>query len=169
MSAATTDLDWKLHLRRVAMRWLSQREYTRHDLRIKLLWRARRSEAADSVDQESVAAFIESLLDDLRARGWQSDERSAQGIARSKAPRFGDRHLRAQMHRSGLASETIGSVLHGVVGTELDRARALWQRRFGAVAPDAVERARQARYLAGRGFSADIVRQVVRGLEPEDF
>jgi regulatory protein len=36
-----------------------------------------------------------------------------------------------------------------------------WQKRFGEQAEDYKERARQARFLQGRGFSADMIRQVL--------
>ena len=49
--------------------------------------------------------------------------------------------------------------------TEFARAQALWQRKFGERAPDARLRATQARFLAARGFAADVVRRVVGGEE----
>jgi regulatory protein len=48
--------------------------------------------------------------------------------------------------------------------TELQRAALLWQRRFSAPPADDRERARQARFLAGRGFSAEAIRRVLAGL-----
>lgn len=56
----------------------------------------------------------------------------------------------------------------GLGGTELERARVLWERKFGAPAPDAAGRARQVRFLLARGFASDTVRRVVRGVE-DDF
>ena len=52
--------------------------------------------------------------------------------------------------------------------TEFARAQALWQRKFGELAPDARLRAKQARFLAARGFAADVVRRVVGGEEEFD-
>ena len=43
------------------------------------------------------------------------------------------------------------------------RARAVWGRKFGCLAEDAAARARQMRFLAGRGFSAEVIRRVVSG------
>ena len=51
--------------------------------------------------------------------------------------------------------------------SELERARALWQRRFGQVAADAASRAKQMRFLAGRGFSGDVIRKVIAGLDDD--
>ena len=52
--------------------------------------------------------------------------------------------------------------------TELERAQAVWRQRFGTVATDANERARQMRFLAARGFAGDVVRRVARDGSPDD-
>jgi regulatory protein len=49
----------------------------------------------------------------------------------------------------------------------LARALAIWQKKFGHVATDAATRNRQARFLATRGFSSDVVKQVVAGVEED--
>ena len=56
----------------------------------------------------------------------------------------------------------------GLKESELARAQAIWMKKFGQVAGDAANRNRQARFLATRGFSSDVVRQVVSGLPDED-
>jgi hypothetical protein len=47
--------------------------------------------------------------------------------------------------------------------SELQRAQAVWARKFGQLPASAAERGRQMRFLAARGFSADTVRAVLRG------
>jgi len=51
--------------------------------------------------------------------------------------------------------------------SELERARTVWRRKFGEPPVDPAERARQMRFLAGRGFSADIIRRVVAGADDD--
>mgnify|MGYP000110702846 CR=1 FL=1 len=51
--------------------------------------------------------------------------------------------------------------------TEWERAFQMWQRKFGMPAADAAGRAKQARFLAGRGFPTEIILRIVRGLEPD--
>jgi regulatory protein len=46
--------------------------------------------------------------------------------------------------------------------SELQRARDVWQRRFEKPPQDAAERAKQARFLAARGFDGDVIRRVLR-------
>ena len=53
-------------------------------------------------------------------------------------------------------------------GTELDRARSIWRRRFGVMPQTAQERGRQARFLQSRGFSMDTIRKVLRELPGDD-
>ena len=50
----------------------------------------------------------------------------------------------------------------GPVLTELERARKAWRKRFGAQPASASERAKQIRFLLGRGFSLEVIRRVVR-------
>ncbi|MEW5881762.1 MAG: RecX family transcriptional regulator, partial [Pseudomonadota bacterium] len=51
--------------------------------------------------------------------------------------------------------------------SELSRAREVWRKRFGTPPRDDAERAKQLRFLASRGFSTDVILQVVRGT-PDD-
>jgi regulatory protein len=45
----------------------------------------------------------------------------------------------------------------------------VWARRFGGdPATDAAERARQMRFLTARGFSAEVIRRVIRGAVEDD-
>ena len=45
---------------------------------------------------------------------------------------------------------------------EADRARALWQRRFGQPPRSPADFARQFRFLVGRGFAPDVVQRLLR-------
>jgi regulatory protein len=51
--------------------------------------------------------------------------------------------------------------------TELERAREAWEKRFSAPPASATERAKQMRFLQGRGFSFDVIRRVVAGTEDD--
>ncbi len=51
--------------------------------------------------------------------------------------------------------------------TELERAREAWKKRFHAPPASAAERAKQMRFLQGRGFSFDVIRRVVAGTEDD--
>ena len=47
-------------------------------------------------------------------------------------------------------------------GTEFERAREVWRKKFDAPPKDAAERAKQARFLAARGFSGEVISRVLR-------
>jgi len=49
--------------------------------------------------------------------------------------------------------------------SELETARAVWTKKFGVMPVNASARARQMRFLQGRGFSLDIIRRLLRDIE----
>jgi len=145
-----------------ALRYLSQREHSRAELERKL---------ARHLDEEADAAGtaqIAQALDELAARGLQSEQRVAESVLRSQGARFGSRRLKQTMQAKGLAPELVSAVLRQAAATELARARDVWRRRFGTPPASAAERAKQQRFLAARGFAGDVIRQVVAGADDED-
>jgi regulatory protein len=144
-----------------ALRYLAQREHSRAELERKL---ARHVE--DSADA-SAATQIAAALDELAARGLISEARVAESVLASQAPRHGARRLKQDLQARGLEPALVAATLQQARGTELERAREVWRRRFGAPPADAGERARQMRFLAGRGFEVEVIRRVVRGPEED--
>jgi regulatory protein len=62
----------------------------------------------------------------------------------------------------------VADTIASLKDSEMARAQAIWAKKFGQLAKDAATRNRQARFLATRGFSSDVVRQVVSGLGEEE-
>jgi regulatory protein len=56
----------------------------------------------------------------------------------------------------------VAQALAALKDTELERAREVWQKKFGEAAQDPRERAKQARFLLTRGFAAEVVSKLVR-------
>ena len=52
-------------------------------------------------------------------------------------------------------------------GSELERAREVWRKKFGEPATDPAGRAKQMRFLASRGFGAEAIPRVVQGGEDD--
>jgi len=153
-----------------ALDWLARREHSRSELRRKLLRVALRpplgagasAEQEDSVDDAGATeARVEQLLDMLQAKGLLSEERFIESRLRVRAPAMGIRRIQLELARHGLKLPP--QPLQQLRDSELQRAAQLWRRRFGATAQDPRERARQMRFLAGRGFSGDVIRQVLTG------
>ena len=144
-----------------ALRYLAQREHSRTELERKL---ARYVEdQAEATAQQQIAA----ALDELAAKGLLSDQRTADSVLRSQGARFGSRRLKQTLQTKGLEPALVAGVLQQARATELERAREVWRRRFGAPAEDAAGRAKQMRFLAGRGFDGDVIRRVVQASDDD--
>ena len=162
-----------LSLKARALRWLAQREHSRQELRRKLV-RAARLDAASSVavrpdvglpDDEppkDVGVVVDALLDSLEAAGHLSEQRFVESRIRTRAARFGNRRIEAEIRQHGLDPGV--AAIEDLGGSERQRAHRVWARKFGpSASTDREERARQARFLAARGFGADTIRDVVQG------
>jgi regulatory protein len=144
-----------------ALRYLAQREHSRAELERKL---ARHVEdLPDATAPQQIAA----ALDELAAKDLLSESRTAASVLHSLGPRYGRRRLKQTLQLKGLAPALVSATLQQARSTELERAREVWRRRFGAPAADAAERARQMRFLAGRGFDGDVIRRVVQASDEE--
>lgn len=152
-----------LSLKGRALRYLAQREHSRAELERKL---ARYVD--DDADEAAAREQIAAALDELVAKGLLSDERTADSVLSSQGARFGSRRLKQTMQAKGLASALVASTLQQARATELERAREVWRRRFGVPAEDAAGRAKQMRFLAGRGFDGDVIRRVVQAAPDDD-
>ena len=108
-------------------------------------------------------AAVDQLLDWLVANKYLSETRFVESRVNARSRKQGALLIKLELSRHGLALEPEQATQ--LRETEFSRAQALWQRKFGEVAPDARLRARQARFLAARGFAADIVRRIVGGEE----
>lgn len=137
-------------LRERALQLLARREHARTELARKL------KPHAESVEQ------LTALLNDLVARKLLSDERYAEARVNARSARFGDARLAHELRTQGVADELVSTVLAGGE-KELSRAQQVWQRKFGKLPDNAVERARQMRFLMSRGFSGESIRHVLRG------
>jgi regulatory protein len=108
-------------------------------------------------------AAVDQLLDWLAVNKYLSETRFVESRVNARSRKQGTLLIKLELSRHGLALEPEQAA--ALRETEFARAQALWQRKFGEVAPDARLRAKQARFLAARGFAADVVRRVVGGEE----
>lgn len=168
-----------------ALRWLAQREHGRVELETKLQrWCQQQARPAprraatptgrpppptrphartwSPEDAEAAGRRIPPLLDRLEARGLLSDARVASTLRDGKGAGWGIHRLQQALRRKGLDEDLVRQTVAEAAGSELARARDLWHRRFGEPASDPRAQARQARFLAARGFDAEVVRRVLR-------
>jgi regulatory protein len=90
-----------------------------------------------------------------------SQERFVEGRVRARAARVGNRRIEQELAQHGVALDS--ATRAQLQASEFARARDVWARKYGHPPADTAEKLRQMRFLAGRGFSADVVRRVVGG------
>jgi regulatory protein len=138
-----------------ALGYLSRREYSRAELSRKLM------PFTDDADA------LEALLDALVREGWLSDARFAESIVHRRAARLGATRIVGELKRHAVGDTLIEEVNAQLRETELARARAVWQKKYGQLPETPAERARQARFLAARGFSMGIIGKILKGIEDD--
>jgi len=139
-----------------ALGYLSRREYSRAELSRKLM------PYTENADE------LEALLDALEREGWLSDARFAESVVYRRAARVGAGRIVSELKRHAVGDALIEEVNAQLRETELARARAVWQKKYGQLPETPAERARQARFLAARGFSMSIIGKILKGIE-DDF
>jgi regulatory protein len=112
-------------------------------------------------------ASINGVLDELERRKLLSDARFAGAVARTKSGKFGDARIRHDLRTAGVDDDAAAAALNSL-STEVERARAVWRKRFGVVPTSAVERGKQMRFLQSRGFNPETIHRVLRGTGDDD-
>lgn len=148
----------EISLRARALQYLARREYSRAELRGKLLPHVKMGEDFGQQPPEN----LDALLDDLTARGWLSDVRAATQLLHAKRSRFGTQRIAHDLRQKGIPEELVSAALPALKESELEAARSVWQRKFGTLPQDAKEKARQMRFMQSRGFGFDVIFQVLR-------
>jgi regulatory protein len=135
-------------VRTAALALLAGREFGRNELARRL---ARRGYPRAVVDAVVAGLAAERLL---------SENRFLEQFIRQHAGRgHGPVRIRAELRERGVAESDIESALETAGEDWAAVAREVRRRRFGVSPPgDYRERARQARFLQYRGFSADQIR-----------
>jgi regulatory protein len=150
------------------LQYLARREYSRAELRGKLLPHIQADADFEQAFDSSGHVNLDALLDDLTARGWLSDARAATQLIHAKRSRFGTQRITHELRQKGIAEELISAALPALKESELEAARDVWQRKFGIAPKDDKEKARQMRFLQSRGFGFDVIFQVLRTSDVEE-
>jgi len=130
-----------------AVRMLAMREHSA----VELIQKLTRKGVPSALAGQVVATLAE--------RNLQSDERFAEGFARTRIARgYGPLWLRQALRERGIDSALADAVLDRPSAWWAGQARAIRARKFGDPPPaDRATWQRQARFLAQRGFSTDLV------------
>ena len=138
-----------LSLKGRALRYLAGREHSRAELERKL-----------AVHEETPGQLAQ-VLDELQAKDFISEGRVVESVINRRAARFGASRIKYELLNKGLAAEAVADAVASLKGSELERAREIWRKKFDGPALDAAGRAKQMRFLAARGFDGDVIRRVV--------
>ena len=130
---------------------LARREHSRHELRQKL---ARHGAGAEEV---------ETALAQLAAGGLQSDARFTEHFVRAKVNKGqGPLKIRHALQGRGVGPDLITEYLDAARIDWLAEARRVRTGKFGAAPPlGHANKARQARFLQGRGFAGDVIMEAL--------
>ena len=148
-SQAFLELDEAAEIELAAVKLLSMREQSRHELCRKL--RARSGDAE----------LIDAVLDDLEQRGLLSDERFTENYVEQRSRKgYGPLRIRAELSERGIG--------HDAAARWLDEGPYDWnkileqaaERKFGeTAASDMRALAKRGRFLEQRGFPLSLVRR----------
>ena len=137
-------------LRARAMRLLARREHSRQELSRKL------ERIAGEGDD------VEVVLEELSAKGWLSDARFAEQSVRAKARRYGPLKVAHDLRAKGVGEEAIAAAVRAAGSDGAASIESVWRTRFKAAPGGDRERARQVRFLQGRGFALDDILKFLR-------
>jgi len=144
-----------LSLKGRALRYLAGREHSRAELERKLK------------DHEETPGQLAQVLDELQAKDFISEARVVESVINRRASRFGASRIKYELLNKGLGAEAVAEAVNRLKSSELERAQAIWRKKFDGPALDAAARAKQIRFLAARGFGGDVIRRVVSQAEDE--
>lgn len=183
-----------------ALQWLAQREHSPVELRGKLMRLAQRGAlprssapgaakvpadvaseapeqsgadpcpdpAGDEPSAERLTAEVDAVMAWLTTHGYLSQHRFVESRVNARQARFGNLRITRELQQHGVALDA--EAQQALRASEYDRAREVWQRRYGAGGPplDAAARVRQMRFLTGRGFTPEVIRRVLRAPSNDD-
>ncbi|HTQ78173.1 MAG TPA: recombination regulator RecX [Burkholderiales bacterium] len=135
--------DSAAELRTRALRLLARREHSRRELERKL------SPHAGSADD------LRNLVSELATKNQLSEARFAEERARRLARKYGVARIRQDLKAKGVPEDLVARF--ATTSEELERARAILERKYRAPATTREERARRMRFLQQRGFSSEII------------
>jgi regulatory protein len=137
--------------RQLALKLLARREHARGEMHDKL------------VAKGCTGAVAEAVVSRLEAERLLSDDRFVESYLTARRARgYGPVRIREELRQRGVTDELIGQWLD-VNGREwFDDLRRVRHKKFGARMPkNYSERAKQARFLQYRGFTAEQIQMVL--------
>jgi regulatory protein len=139
----------QLSLKGRALKLLAGREHSRRELERKL------------AAHETEPGQLKTALDELQARGFIDEQRVVDSLLHRRGARLGAGRIKQELQAKGLDAERVALAVASLKASEVERAREVWRKKFGEPPQDAAQRAKQARFLAARGFGGDVIQRVL--------
>ena len=139
----------QLSLKGRALKLLAAREHSRRELERKL------------APHEAEPGQLKTALDELQARGFIDEQRVVDSLLHRRASRLGTGRIKQELQAKGLDAERVALAVASLKASEVERARQVWRKKFGVLPQDAAQRAKQARFLAARGFGGEVIQRVL--------
>jgi regulatory protein len=135
-----------------ALKLLARREHSARELKRKL-------KARGISDEDATSAVAHAT-----AEGWQSNPRYAGMLVRTRiAGGYGPVRIEAELEVAGVPREEIRAALDSAEVDWSALACEVHAKKFGAPPRSSAERAKQYRYLQGRGFDAGQISAALKG------
>lgn len=143
-------LETPVAIRRAAMNLLARREHGYVELARKLRQRG--------ADADMLEIELQRLVED----GLQSEQRFLESYIRSRANAGrGPRRIREELLQRGVERNEIEQALNSAQIDWNENMCNLWKRRFAGEVIDLKDKARQARFLAQRGYAPEDIRRLL--------
>jgi regulatory protein len=134
-----------------AIRYLSYRDHSESELIKKI------RPFAQSKDE------LDEVIKKLKDKDFLSNARFAESLVLRKSRSLGSGRLLQEMKQHQLDTQIIQKHIKELKESESVRAMDVWQKKFGFIATEPKDIAKQIRFLVSRGFDQEIVYKIIRG------
>lgn len=137
-------------IRSTVMNWLTRRDYTRHEIAVKL--------NSKGYDQ----AAIDKLLTSLSQAGLINEDRFTENFIHWRRNKgYGPLRISMELRMRGIPDEVIAEHLQITDNTWSLEAQRVWRKRFKSNSlKNMSEKAKQQRFLQQRGFTREQINSV---------
>jgi len=149
----------QVQLKKRALYYLGKRDYSRAELRKKIL--------VYSETLEITKDNLELVLDELEKKEWLSDIRFSEQFVLTKKRKFGTRKIAHELKLRGVEELIINRVLKDIKDDEFFLAKQIWEKKFNQIPITINEKAKQIRFMQSRGIEVSIIHKILSGKSPE--
>ncbi len=149
------DLEKFKAIKEACLQYLVRREHSQKEL----LWKVSKKGFSRS--------DIDLVIAELAAEGLQSDARFAESYARSRVHRgFGPLRIKTELQQRGVGDCYFDMAVEDIAGSWSALLMQVYEKKYGkdSAGIDIKEQLKRSRFLQQRGFSSEMVRQLLQNL-----